>query len=109
MAIDSYSKQLKGDKIMDKIEREIYSAESHLKKFIKGKIAFNCRSEESAKKLLESLDILGVVWVDGRALKLGLQYDSYKEETCYDYENGKLTFADVEYYENEGYKVVIFE
>ena len=81
--------------------------ESDLDGFKNNKIAVHCRTEESSKKFLEWCYKKNVKFISGSVTD-GF-WDIFKEETCYNFEDGYLLFSDKPYYLEEGHIVKEFK
>lgn len=83
-------------------------------------IAIHCDTREKAEDLMDFLDRIGVVWATNDRLTDNNchEWEVHKQDTCYniDEDDGKLYFADLEYYLEEAkefddldYKIVEWE
>lgn len=80
------------------------------------KVAVHCDTEEQAKELLEFLHAEGAKWNTFSSLLSHNNYGVYRGETCYCFCEGNeysdvrvVTFANMQYLEGEGYKILEFE
>lgn len=69
-------------------------------------IAIHCYTEERAKDLCNAFGRAGYKWDSGLKYTEYTSWSRYKEETCY---SNKRSFADVEFYQNHGYRIIEFE
>lgn len=77
-----------------------------IKEFFKSneKLAIHCDTKEKAKALCNAFDREGYTWRSGCIRYTECTY--WDEGICYSNENG---YADREYYENKGYRILEFE
>ena len=77
------------------------------KKGRKGKACIHCKTEEEAKELLRYAQEMGYKWCGGGSLDMYNNWDWYKEETCYYFENKKMKveYSDLDYFK-EDYKIL---
>lgn len=83
--------------------------EFNLKELLGNKTVVNCKTKKQAKRLFKELQILGYVWRDGEKLNAKKTcYYVYKEKTCYTLDSiqGTISYADIEYCEGKGYKII---
>ena len=86
---------------------EIFSIEKHWDDFKQGKIAVNCRTEDSANEFLKYCYNKGLKWGSGASL-LELNYwHNYESKMCYSYHNG-MTKENIDYYQGEEYIITEF-
>ena len=72
------------------------------------KKAYNCRTLMDAKNFLHMLHNKGVRWSTGDKLLAFTLWENNKEETCYKInENGRLTYADANWYRRRGYEIIV--
>jgi hypothetical protein len=94
-----------------KVEKPIYEMfnfRKHMDSFINGKVILNCRTKESAVKLLNALNRLGVTWYGGGSL-IENHWENCEEEMCYHLDDGTVSFSGIEYCEEHNYTIVVFE
>ena len=65
-----------------------------------------CDTMEKAKHFLEECSKRGCRWVSGEDLKTNSHWNRYGVKTCYRARRKEITYANVEFYEKEGYDVV---
>lgn len=83
--------------------------EFNIKELLENKTAINCKTKKQTKKLFKELQILGYVWNGGEKLNVhNTYYDFYQEKTCYtvDITQGTITYDDITYFKEKGYKVL---
>jgi hypothetical protein len=77
-----------------------------IKNYIKGRVAFRCKTLEQIQMLSIYLNDLEYTWCNGRTYLQDYHFD-YKENTCYYPHDG--TFCDLDYFISNGYDVINFE
>lgn len=70
----------------------------------KGNFVMHCKTEEEAKDFCRYLDSLGRKWSDGTKYTELTFWCVYKDNTCYDFNNGKYYLLSS--YESKGYIVL---
>lgn len=81
----------------------------NLKKFKNEDIVIHCDTEEKANDLLNYLDNLGITWVSGSSLLNYNNWEEYKQNTCYEFYNKGISYADCEFYKDENCKIIEWE
>ena len=73
----------------------------------KGKYVMHCKTEEEAEIFCKYLHSIGRTWNNGDSYLSKSYWDSYKESTCYNFNNG--TYGVKQYCEEEGYIILEME
>lgn len=75
-------------------------------------VVFHCKTETSAKRLLDYLHEYGFNWRDGQSLLEENFWFKHKETTCYICKIGNyrryIEYSTSNYYKNDGYEIVDF-
>ena len=71
--------------------------------------AIHCDTKEKAKEFLTLAHSVGYKWSPKRSLIEYSQWERYKEETCYAFNNKGFVFANVEYFKYENYQIIEYE
>ena len=71
--------------------------------------AIHCNTKEKAKEFLTLAHSVGYRWSTKRSLIEYIQWDTYKEETCYEITNKGFVYANVEYYKYYKYELVEYQ
>jgi len=100
-------KIIKNDVDVEIKTMEIFNIEKHWDDFKQGKLAVNCRTEDSANEFLKYCHNKGLKWGSGASL-LELNYwHNYESKMCYSHHNG-MTKENVDYYQKEEYIITEF-
>lgn len=72
-------------------------------------VVVHCDTIDKAITLLKKYEKYGILWVDDtKPTSKNISY-TYSNQTCYRIVYRKLTFADVGYYIEKGYKIIKFD
>ncbi len=72
----------------------------------KEKLAIHCDTKEKAKQLLKAFDKMGKTWSAGSKYLEYNYWNSYKQNTCYNNNNG---YCSIDWCKEEDYKIYEFE
>ena len=71
--------------------------------------AIHTPTEEQAKVLSSELDKNGFKWYNGYKLTTGTNYQTYKENTCYNFEkDNRVCYSPLVWYQKHGYTIIEF-
>lgn len=73
----------------------------------KGKYVMHCKTKKEAEDFLDVLHRNKRTWETGESYIKFNNWDDYKSETCYDFNEG--SYANREFWENEGYTALDWE
>lgn len=68
------------------------------------KVVMHCKTEEEAKDFCRVMDEAGLRWVTGERYTKVLEYERYRQKTCYQFNCGG--FASKEFFVEEGYEIL---
>lgn len=68
------------------------------------KVVMHCKTEEEAKDFCRVMDEAGLRWVTGERYTNVLEYERYRQKTCYQFNCGR--FASKEFFVEEGYEIL---
>lgn len=82
-----------------------------IKEFLENKIVLNCKTKENAQKLLNYLAknnylIKNNCFSENEVIELINTWNTYKKDTCYQYENKSLFFDNKKYYRRKEKKEI---
>ena len=87
---------------------EQFTLDKHWDKFTNGKVVVNCKTNELTSEFFKYCDGQGIAWVGGEKL-LGSDNNWFNETTTYRCnQNTYMSYANIQYYKEDGYKVVEF-
>lgn len=72
----------------------------------KKKLAIHCDTKEKAKQLLKAFDKMGKTWSAGASYLEYIYWNSYKQNTCYNNNNG---YCSIDWCKEEDYKIYEFD
>ena len=84
-----------------------FDAKTDWVKFLSGEIAVNCQMEDKANEFLGICDKLGIEWVFEKLLP-NSEWNIYKDETCYQYEDNSMKFDGISCFKEEEIEIVIY-
>lgn len=78
--------------------------------FINRKAAVNCRTENQGNKLIKKLTDINSKWANNKFVKADeTNWNAYKEDTCYGFNENGLQYGTASLFEHEGYKVINYK
>ena len=81
--------------------------ENWIEKFKNGDFVINCETEAEANKLMEILALNEIGWHRIGDTKEKNNFEHYMSETCYNIENDRLWYANIDYYIDEEHRKVV--
>lgn len=81
--------------------------------FKENRIAVHCDTEEKAKDFLKECDKRGINWSNGISLKSEMNYEEFKNKTCYSHNPTRLIegllYGEIDFFEEQYYDIVKWE